>query len=40
LIERADRALYESKRAGRDRTTLAVPPPGTTIPTAAELRYR
>lgn len=28
LLERADRALYEAKRAGRDRTVAADSPPG------------
>lgn len=39
LVAAADAALYESKKAGRDRTTLAVP--GEATPTsAAEVRYR
>lgn len=39
LVGRADLALYESKRAGRDRTTLAVTDPE--VPeSVAEFRYR
>ena len=31
LVERADTALYASKHAGRNRTTIAVPPPATAV---------
>lgn len=39
LIRRADKALYESKGAGRDRTTISRTGPGHPR-TAAEVRYR
>ncbi|MBC7668516.1 MAG: diguanylate cyclase [Gemmatimonadaceae bacterium] len=31
LLERADTALYASKHAGRNRTTIAAPPPATAV---------